>query len=73
MAVRRLTWKSGHITFRLSKSTAEQAASHHDCLFNFERRSDVMDDLKQWLQVSVQEIEQTVNKVRGMILARTYA
>jgi hypothetical protein len=70
MAVRRLTWKSGHITFRLSQSTAEQAAPHHDCLFNFERRSDVMDDLKQWLQIPVGEIEQTVKRVRAMILAR---
>ena len=73
MAVRRLAWNSGHITFRVLMSSDGTSEPESGCWYNFERRSDEMQDLKDWLSTSVVEIEEAVKRIRAMVLRKVEA
>ena len=65
VAIRKVAWQEGFITFRVVQSDEEQ--QKHQYWFNFERRSDVIEDLRHWLRNPINDIGGCVDKIENMI------
>lgn len=73
MGLRRLVWKNGHITLRISQWTLDTDECHYGCWFNFERQSDLMTDLETWLSIPMSELEKMVQRVKQMLQSQVAA